>query len=192
MYRSLLVQELAVETRFRILEFPDTRVQLPCVIFSPNPTLKAATNSTFKDRSLTLLYYADDKACLNKQRVFVVHTALLSAVILAVSLLHCNALVTELGRFFRVCVALFCSPLESFLFVVTASHFRPRELLVPFPYSRSAAGSTPIPLATPNFLMRFGYIHVYRPGCQDVTTVHHPVTAIVRASLHLSLLAQKH
>lgn len=137
---------------------------------------------------LTILQYVDAKAWLNKQRVFVLRTPLhfyrpvTILTIFAVSLPHCNDLVTELGRFFRVCVALFCSPLESFLFVVTASHFRPRELLVPFPYSRSVAGSTPIPPATPNFLMRFGYIHVYRPSCQDVTAVHHPVTAIVRAS----------
>jgi hypothetical protein len=44
---------------------------------------------------------------------------------------------------FTACVALFSSPLESSLFVVTASHFRPRELLVPLPYSCSAVGSAP-------------------------------------------------
>lgn len=145
------------------------------------------------------MQYVNGKAYLNKRRVYVLHIPLTFISQRKVSLLHCNISVPELLRFFRACVALFCSPLESFLFVVTASHFRPRELLVPFPYSRSAAGSTPppsspppTPTATPNFLMRFGYIHVYRPRCQDVTTVHHSLTAIVPAFLHLSFIYQKH
>lgn len=105
----------------------------------------------------------------------------------SIAILQSSIRVSELHLFFRVCIALFCSPLESFLFVVTASHFRPRELLVPFPYSRSAAGSTPHPPATPNFLMRFGYIHVYRPRCQPVTAVHHSLTAM--CELHFICLS---